>query len=222
MDNITPTEDTTLRRLPRRGSFDKATINAILDEALVCHVGFVANGRPFVIPTSYVRVDDQLLIHGSAISRMQLSLRDGIQACVTVTLIDGLVLARSAFHHSINYRSVVILGTMTPVEDEHQKMAALRAFTEHVVPGRWKDVREPTKQELKGTSVLSMVLSEASAKIRTGPPIDDEEDYAVPVWAGQLPLRLAPGTPIADREMKLPVPEYVANYRRPRSAHSEG
>jgi nitroimidazol reductase NimA-like FMN-containing flavoprotein (pyridoxamine 5'-phosphate oxidase superfamily) len=163
-------------------------------------------------------VDDQLLIHGSAVSRMQLSLRDGIQACVTVTLIDGLVLARSAFHHSINYRSVVVLGTMTPVEDEQRKMEALRAFTEHVMPGRWKDVREPTSQELKGTSVLSMVLSEASAKIRTGPPIDDEEDYALPVWAGQLPLHLAKGTPIADRKMNIPVPEYVANYRRPRLA----
>jgi nitroimidazol reductase NimA-like FMN-containing flavoprotein (pyridoxamine 5'-phosphate oxidase superfamily) len=215
MNNLMPTTDTTLKRRPQRGSFDRATINAILDEAFICHVGFVANGRPFVIPTSYVRIGDRLLIHGSALSRMQLSLAEGISACVTVTLIDGLVLARSAFHHSINYRSVVILGTMTAMHAEAEKMAALRAFTDHVVPGRWKDVREPTSQELKGTSVLSMALNEASAKIRTGPPIDDEADQALPVWAGQLPLKMTTGVPIAEPGLTMPVPDYVTKCRRP-------
>ena len=214
MSAIKPTPQTTLKRLPERGSFEIETIHAILDEAFICHVGFVVDGRPFVIPTSYARVGDRLYIHGSTVSRMQRSLAAGIPACVTVTLVDGLVLARSAFHHSINYRSVVIFGTMAPVEDEQEKMSALHAFTEHVIPGRWPYVREPSRQELKATSVLSLALNEASAKVRTGGPKDDEEDYAVPVWAGELPFRIVTATPIADARTSLPAPDYVVEYKR--------
>jgi nitroimidazol reductase NimA-like FMN-containing flavoprotein (pyridoxamine 5'-phosphate oxidase superfamily) len=216
MDPFEPTPNTTLKRLPERGSFDRATVNAILDEGFICHVGFDVDGQPFVIPTSYARIADRLFIHGSAASRMLRSLSKGIPVCVTVTLIDALVLARSAFHHSINYRSVVILGTAIPVEDPRDKMAALRAFTEHVVPGRWPQVREPTEQELRATTVLSLPLSEVSAKIRTGPPKDDAEDYAIPVWAGELPIRLMAGTPVADIKgtAAQPVPEYLLRYDR--------
>src|SRR5436309_6386073 len=174
MNTFEPTPNTTLKRLPERGSSDRATVNAILDEAFICHVGFAVDGQPFVIPTSYARVGDQLFIHGSAASRMLRSLSKSIPVCMTVTLVDGLVLARSAFHHSINYRSVVILGVATQVENEREKMAALRAFAEHVIPGRWAHVRAPTEQELQATTVLSLPLIEVSAKIRTGPPKDDE------------------------------------------------
>ena len=216
MKEFEPTPNTTLRRLPERGSFDRAMVYSILDEAFICHVGFAVEGRPFVIPTSYVRVEDSLFIHGSAASRMLRSLSDGISVCVTVTLIDGLVLARSAFHHSINYRSVVILGVATPVTGSDQKFAALRAFTEHVIPGRWARVRQPNDQELKATTVLSLPLSEVSAKIRTGGPKDDEEDYAIPIWAGELPLHLVPGTPLSDAKARAeyPVPDYVLSYDR--------
>jgi nitroimidazol reductase NimA-like FMN-containing flavoprotein (pyridoxamine 5'-phosphate oxidase superfamily) len=216
MNNFQPTANTTLKRLPERGSFDRATVNAILDEGFICHVAFVIDGQPFVIPTSYVRIDDMVFIHGSAASRMLRSLSSGIPVCVTVTLIDALVLARSAFHHSINYRSVVILGTATSLEDSPDKMAALRAFMEHVVPGRWSQVREPTEQELRATTVLSLPLAEVSAKIRTGPPKDDAEDYALPVWAGELPLRLLAGTPVADSTgtVMQPVPDYILRYER--------
>jgi nitroimidazol reductase NimA-like FMN-containing flavoprotein (pyridoxamine 5'-phosphate oxidase superfamily) len=217
MNEIPRTPRTTLKRLPERGSFDRAAVDAILDEAFICHVGFAVEGRPFVIPTSYVRVGDRLYIHGSAASRMQLALSKGVAACVTVTLIDGLVLARSAFHHSINYRSVVVFGTMIAVTDEKEKFAALHAFTEHVIPGRWPEVREPSPSELKGTSVLSIDLNEASAKIRTGPPKDDAEDYARSVWAGILPLQMVSGTPIPDGEPRAAVPEYVLSYNRKRN-----
>jgi nitroimidazol reductase NimA-like FMN-containing flavoprotein (pyridoxamine 5'-phosphate oxidase superfamily) len=217
MNEIQRTSMTTLRRLPDRGSFDRAAINAILDEGFICHVGFVAEDRPVVIPTSYVRVGERIFIHGSAISRMQRSLSSGIPACITVTLVDALVLARSAFHHSINYRSVVMFGTMTAVESEQEKMAALHAFTEHIVPGRWRDVREPAPSELKATSVLSMDLNEISAKIRTGPPKDDEADYALNVWAGELPLNTVPGTPVADERNMAAVPDYVLTYNRKRN-----
>jgi len=216
MKNFQPTSHTTLRRLPQRGSFDRATVNAILDEGFICHVGFMAEGRPFVIPTSYARAGEQLFIHGSAASRMLGSLSKGIPVCVTATLVDGLVLARSVFHHSINYRSVVILGVARLVEDEAEKLAALRAFTEHIVPGRWADVREPTQQELRATSVLSLPLAEVSAKIRTGPPLDDEDDYALPVWAGELPLQMVAGAPLADTPTPagIDVPEYLLHYDR--------
>jgi nitroimidazol reductase NimA-like FMN-containing flavoprotein (pyridoxamine 5'-phosphate oxidase superfamily) len=218
MKEFEPTPNTTLKRLPERGSFDRAMVYSILDEAFICHVGFAVEGRPFVIPTSFVRVEDRLFIHGSAASRMLRSLSEGTSVCVTVTLIDGLVLARSAFHHSINYRSLVILGVATAVTGSDQKFAALKAFTEHVIPGRWAHVRQPNDQELKATTVLSLPLAEVSAKIRTGGPKDDEEDYAIPVWAGELPLRLLPATPLSDAKawVEYPVPDYVSNYDRRR------
>ncbi len=214
MTTITPTEKTTLKRLPQRGSFERDTVNAILDAAFLCHVGFVVDGQPFVIPTSYARVNDELFIHGSAASRMLRNLSEGIPVCVTVTLVDGLVLARSAFHHSINYRSVVVFGTAQLVTDEQAKYDALKAFTEHVIPGRWPEIREPNAQELKGTTVLALPLQEASAKIRTGPPKDDDEDMTIPVWAGVLPLLTATGDPIADPCLPpdTPVPAHVTNY----------
>ena len=216
MEQFEPTSNTTLKRLPERGSFDRATVYSILDEGFVCHAGFAVEGQPFVIPTSYVRVDDNLFIHGSAASRMLRSLSTGIPVCVTVTLIDGLVLARSAFHHSINYRSVLILGVARTLTNSDQKLAALHAFTEHVIPGRWAHVRQPNDQELKATTVLSVPLDEVSAKIRTGGPRDDEEDYAIPVWAGELPLRLSPGAPLADARAQAEhaVPDYVLSYER--------
>src|ERR1700732_1025988 len=184
MSEFTPTKRTQVQRLPDRGKYDSATIYPILDEAFLCHVGFVVDGQPFVIPTGFARIGDTLYIHGSAASRMLRTLAGGVQVCVTVTLLDGLVLARSAFHHSMNYRSVVILGRAVPVEEREGKMKALELFTEHVVRGRWSDVRPPTDSELKATTVLALPLSEASAKIRTGPPKDDEEDYQLPIWAG--------------------------------------
>jgi nitroimidazol reductase NimA-like FMN-containing flavoprotein (pyridoxamine 5'-phosphate oxidase superfamily) len=184
------TERTRLKRLPARGSFERETVYRILDEGLVCHVGFVANGEPVVIPTGYGRSGDTLYVHGSAASRMLRTLAGGVRVCVTVTLLDGLVLARSAFHHSMNYRSVVVFGTASAVEDAEEKVEALRAITEHIVPGRWAEVREPDEGELRKTLVLKLPLAEASAKVRTGPPIDDEPDYKLPVWAGELPVRL--------------------------------
>lgn len=216
MERFAPTERTTLKRLPKRGEYDRKRVYAILDEAFVCHVGFVVDGRPVVIPTGYGRLKDVLYIHGSAASRMLRTLSEGIDVCVTVTLIDGLVLARSAFHHSFNYRSVVVFGKARVVTDAAEQMAALRAFTEHVIPERWDDVREPNESELKATLVLALPLVEASAKIRTGPPIDDEEDHALAVWAGVLPLRLTPGEPVDDERLRpgIVAPRYVRQYRR--------
>ena len=193
---LTITERTTLRRLPKRGVYEREAIYAILDEGFVCHVGFVADGQPFVIPTAYGREGDTLFVHGAKASRMLKALRDGAEVCVTVTLVDGLVLARSAFHHSMNYRSVVVFGRARIVETDEGKMDALRAFTEHVIPGRWQEVRLPNKQELDATLVLALSLSEASAKVRTGPPLDDEEDMEFPVWAGVVPLRYVAGETI--------------------------
>ncbi|MGE0103497.1 MAG: pyridoxamine 5'-phosphate oxidase family protein [Blastocatellales bacterium] len=216
MERYEPTSRTTVKRLPKRAAYDRETVYAILDEALVCHVGFSVEGQPFVIPTGYGRSGDRLYIHGSAASRMLKTIGTGIPVCVTVTLIDGLVLARSAFHHSVNYRSVVILGTARPVEDPVEKMEALRIFTEHMIPGRWAEVREPNGQELKATDVLSIDLTEVSAKIRTGPPLDDEEDMAIEAWAGVLPLELATGSPIDDPALRPGIdrPDYVLNYSR--------
>jgi uncharacterized protein len=210
------TSRTRIKRLAKRGHYDRQTINAVLDEAFICHVGFVADKQPYVIPTGFARVDDQLYIHGSAASRMLRNLADGIDVCVTVTLVDGLVLARSAFHHSINYRSVVILGKATQVVDTDEKNKALEAITNHIVPGRWDDVRWPTDLELKATSVLRLPIDEASAKIRTGPPIDDEDDYVMDVWAGVLPLSLTPGVPIDDDRLNngQKPPDYISAYRR--------
>ena len=193
-----PTDRTEVKRLPRRGVYARDEIAAILDEGFVCHVGFAVDGQPFVIPTAYARVGESLYLHGSAASRMIRSLADGIDVCVTVTLVDGFVLARSAFHHSLNYRSVVVFGRARPVSDPREKLDALRALTNHLVPGRWDEVRAPNPQELKGTTVLELPIEEASAKVRTGPPIDDEGDLALPVWAGVVPVHLATGKPICD------------------------
>ena len=180
------------------------------------HVGFAIDGQPVVIPTGYARAGNKLLIHGSQASRMLRALKGGIDACVTVTLIDGLVLARSAFHHSMNYRSVVIFGRAALVEDREEKLAALYTLSEHMIPGRWKNVREPNETELQQTTVLSLPIDEASAKIRTGPPLDDEEDYAMNVWAGVLPLNLTTGEPIADPRLpaNIDAPDYVVEYQR--------
>lgn len=217
MEKIPQTPRTTLKRLPKRGSYDRGTIEAILDEGFICHVGFVLDGKPFVIPTGYARVGDRLIIHGSQASRMLRTLGQGIDVCVTVTLIDGLVLARSAFHHSMNYRSVVIFGRATVVEDPGEKVAALRALSEHMIRGRWDDVREPNEQEMKQTTVLSLPLTEASAKVRTGPPLDDEEDYELPVWAGVIPLRMVAAEPFNDGRVPAgsEIPKYAVEYSRP-------
>lgn len=217
MASFDPTPRTTVRRLPKRGVYDRDVVFKILDEALVCHVGFNDEaGRPVVIPTGYGREGERLYLHGSAASRMLRGLSRGIPVCVEVTILDGMVLARSAFHHSMNYRSVVIFGEAVAVEDPAEKNEALRIITDHLVPGRWADVRLPTAQELKGTSVLSLDLTEVSAKIRTGGPVDDEEDMDKPIWAGVVPLRLTADAPIADEKLRVDtgIPAYATNYTR--------
>lgn len=198
MDKYTPTDRTQVKRLPKRGLYDKAQVHSILDEGFLCHVGFVADGQPYVIPTLYVRHGDHIYIHGSAASRMLRTLDEGADVCLTVTLVDGFVLARSAFHHSMNYRSVVVLGKARLVADPDEKRKALHRFTNHMVPGRWEEVRQPNEQELKSTTVLVLTLDEVSAKVRTGSPLDDEEDYSLPVWAGVVPVRAELGQPIPD------------------------
>ncbi|HLM55824.1 MAG TPA: pyridoxamine 5'-phosphate oxidase family protein [Pyrinomonadaceae bacterium] len=216
MEEFRPTGRTTLRRLPQRAEYGREAVYQILDEAFVCHVGFVSGGSPFVIPTAYGRAGDVLYLHGARASRMLKELARGPEVCVTVTLLDGLVLARSAFHHSINYRSVVVLGRAEVVEDPSEKMEALRLFTEHIVRGRWDEVREPSPQEMNATLVLRLPLAEASAKVRTGPPVDDEEDMTWPVWAGELPLRLVASEPVADPHTGdgLSAPSYLLDYNR--------
>jgi uncharacterized protein len=210
------TERTRVVREPHRGSFDRETIYKILDEGFVCHVGFSMDGQPYVIPTMFARVGDAIYFHGSAASRMLRGVSSGLAVCVTVTLIDGLVLARSVFNHSMNYRSVVALGSATLVDTAEEKLAALRAFTEKILPGRWNDARQPSEKELKATSILRLPLSEVSAKMRTGAVEDDAEDYALPVWAGVLPLRLAADEAVRDArcEPALVVPESVAAFDR--------
>ncbi|WP_197036124.1 pyridoxamine 5'-phosphate oxidase family protein [Fischerella sp. PCC 9605] len=215
-EKLSLTQRTKIGRMPSRGHYERELVYQILDEGLVCHIGFTVDGQPFVIPTAYGRVGDRLYIHGSTASRMMRSLAQGIEVCVTVTLLDGLVLARTAFHHSMNYHSVVIFGTATKVQDEAQKLEALEAFTEHIVPGRWAQVRQPNHQELQVTSVLELPLHEASAKVRTGPPNDEEQDYSIPVWAGVIPLELTASTPIADSRLQKEIilPSYLHNYTR--------
>ena len=210
MDAFPPTGRTTVRRLPQRGVYDKAQVYAILDEGFICHVGFAIDGQPYVIPTGYARSGDEIFLHGSAASRMLHTLGDGLDVCVTVTLVDGFVLSRSAFHHSINYRSVVMMGRARVLEDPAEKTAAMRCFTNHILPGRWDEVRSPSDQELKATMVLALPLWEVSAKVRQGPPVEDEGDVARPTWAGVVPLHgqlgepvpmddLVPGVPPLDR-----------------------
>src|SRR5882672_4740018 len=212
--NSMPTTRTRVVREHERGVYDRDTINRILDEGFLCHVGFVADGHPFVIPTSYGRDGDVLYIHGSAASRMLRNLDQGIPVCITVTLLDGLVLARSVFNHSMNYRSVVILGTATLVDDSEEKLKALKVLSEHIIPHRWDDSRQPNEKELKATSVLRMPIGEFSAKVRVGPPIDDEPDYAFPTWAGVIPLDTRIGPPIRDQRCERELPEYLRKYSR--------
>jgi uncharacterized protein len=211
----TPTARTRVVREPNRGVYDRQTVYQILDDAFLCHVGFVVDGQPFVIPTSYGRKDAQLYIHGSAASRMLRQMKDGVPVCVTVTLIDGLVLARSVFNHSMNYRSVMILGKGALVEDREEKLEALRVLSEHIIPGRWADARQPNERELKATSVLRVPIEEFSAKVRTGPPIDDEEDLSFPTWAGVIPLEIKAGEPINDSSADgQEIPAYAKHYSR--------
>jgi nitroimidazol reductase NimA-like FMN-containing flavoprotein (pyridoxamine 5'-phosphate oxidase superfamily) len=211
-----PTPRTRLVREAERGVYDRETAYRILDEGFLCHVGFVADGQPFVIPTSYGRKDDRLYIHGSAASRMLRQLKEGVPVCVTVTLLDGLVLARSIFNHSMNYRSVVILGKATPVDDPSEKIEALRLLSEHIITGRWADARQPNERELKATLVMRVPIEEFSAKVRTGPPIDDEDDYSFPTWAGVVPLETVSRPPINDPRLDPhhEAPSYAAHYVR--------
>jgi uncharacterized protein len=214
----TPTPRTRLVREADRAVYDRETAYRILDEGFLCHVGFAVDGQPFVIPTSYGRTGDTLLIHGSAASRMLRQMKDSVPVCITVTLLDGLVLARSIFNHSMNYRSVVVLGKATLVDDPAEKIEALRLLSEHIIPGRWADSRQPNERELKATSVLRVPIEEFSAKVRYGPVIDDEEDYSFLTWAGVVPLEMVAGTPIDDSRLDpaLEVPAYAKHYTRKR------
>ena len=211
-----PTARTRVVREPHRGVYDRETVYQILDEGFLCHVGFSVNGQPFVIPTSYGRKGANLYIHGSAASRMLRQMKEGAPVCISVTLLDGLVLARSVFNHSMNYRSVVILGKATLVEDAAEKLEALRTLSEHILPGRWDDSRQPNERELKQTSVLRVPVEEFSAKVRVGPPVDDEEDLSFPTWAGVMPLEMKSGEVIPDSQLDpaREVPAYARNYRR--------
>jgi nitroimidazol reductase NimA-like FMN-containing flavoprotein (pyridoxamine 5'-phosphate oxidase superfamily) len=210
-----PTERTTLKRLPQRGAYDYKTIFRILDEGFICHVGFTFHNQPVVMPMAYGRAENMLYIHGSAGSRLLRELANGIPMCVTVTLLDGLVLARSAFHHSMNYRSVVLFGTADRVKDTTRKLQALQTISDHIMQGRWADVRRPNEAELRQTLVLELPVVEASAKVRSGPPIDEENDYALPVWAGELPVSLVGGQPVADPRLVsgIELPDYIRSAR---------
>jgi uncharacterized protein len=198
MSTYTPTQRTKVRRLSKRAVYDKAQVHAILDEGFLCHVGFTQGSHPFVIPTLYARSGDTIYMHGSGASRMLKTLAQGVDVCVTVTLVDAYVLARSAFHHSMNYRSVTVLGRARLVAEEAEKMEALRVITDHIVPGRWDEVRGPNDLEMKQTVVLALPLEEVAAKVRMGPPVDDEDDYVLPIWAGIVPIHTQLGEPAAD------------------------
>jgi len=214
----TPTPRTRLVREADRAVYDRAAAYRILDEGFLCHVGFAVDGQPFVIPTSYGRKNHNLFIHGSAASRMLRQMKEGVAVCITVTLLDGLVLARSIFNHSMNYRSVVVLGKATLIDDPAEKIEALRLLSEHIIPGRWADSRQPNERELKATSILRVPIEEFSAKVRQGPVVDDEEDYSFPTWAGVVPLKMVAGEPIDDGRL-LPgqsAPGYARNYSRRR------
>ena len=216
MADFTKTKKNRIQRLPKRGHYDRATIYGILDEALICHVGFVENGQPYVIPINFARVDDTIILHGAKASRLLKHIEAGHPVCAEATVVDGLVLARSVFHHSVNYRSVVLFGTGCLVTDEQEKLAALEAVTEHLIPGRWNEARLPNSKELNATSVVSIRIDEASAKVRLGPPIDEEEDYGLPVWAGVLPLQEMAAAPVRDelQSEAVPLPDYIARYSR--------
>lgn len=210
------TPNTKISRSAKRGFYDEATVCQILDEGLFCHVAYVLDGQPMMIPTGYCRVGNKIYIHGSVGSHFMRSIADGRRVCLTVSFVDGLVLARSAFSHSVNYRSVVLFSTATVVTDEQERWKALEAFTNHVIPGRWEEIRQPNAKEMKATMVISFIIEEASAKVRTGGPNDDDEDYQLPVWAGVLPLKLQAQTPITDPKMMqdIPVPGYVVEYKK--------
>jgi nitroimidazol reductase NimA-like FMN-containing flavoprotein (pyridoxamine 5'-phosphate oxidase superfamily) len=213
-----PTPRTRVIREPERAVYDRSIAYQILDEGFLCHVGFVAEGQPFVIPTSYGRKDNNLYIHGSAASRMLRTLDQGVPVCVTVTLLDGLVLARSIFNHSMNYRSVVVLGTAVAVTDPREKLEALRALSQHILPGRWNDVRQPNEKELKATLVMRLPIEEFSAKVRQGPPVDDTEDYSFSTWAGVIPLEMVASEPISDPKLEpiREAPDYARSFTRKR------
>jgi nitroimidazol reductase NimA-like FMN-containing flavoprotein (pyridoxamine 5'-phosphate oxidase superfamily) len=215
MASAAPSARTRIKRAPKRARYDRETVDAILDESLIGHVGFAPDGQPFVIPMLIARDGDQLYLHGSSASRLMKTLAEGIPACVSATLVDGLVLARSAFHHSVNYRSAVVLGRARGVDPPEERMKALELFTEKLVPGRWDEVRGPSRKELKATRVLVMDLDEATAKVRTGPPVDDEPDYELPVWAGVLPLATTVGAPVPDPQLRpgTEVPGHVTSWR---------
>jgi uncharacterized protein len=218
MTQYNQTEKNRIHRMPKRGHYDRETIYQILDEALICHVGFVDQDQPYVIPINFARVEDSIVLHGAKASRLLKHIEAGHPVCVEATIVDGLVLARSVFHHSVNYRSVVLFGRGRLIADEQEKLAALEAVTEHLIPGRWKEARLPSQKELNATSVVSIQIDEASAKVRVGPPVDEEEDYVLPVWAGILPLQELPLAPVRDalQSEAVPMPEYVEQYSRKR------
>lgn len=216
MSDFPTSKRNTINRLPQRGHYDAETIYSILDEALICHVAFTQESEPFVIPSLYARLDDCILLHGAKASRLMKYIQEGGQVSIAVSLIDGLVVARSVFHHSVNYRSVVLFGKGTLVKAEAEKMHALEVITEHILPGRWAEARKPTPKELNATTVVSIPIESASAKVRTGQPGDDEDDYKLPIWAGVLPLSLQASAPINDPLLMggIPVPPYVSGYKR--------
>jgi hypothetical protein len=216
MTDFTKTDRNRVKRKPQRGIYDRETIYRILDEALICHVGFVENKQPYVIPINFARIADTILLHGAKASRLLKHIGRGHTVCMEATLVDGLVLARSVFNHSVNYRSVVLFGRGRTIEEEQEKLAALEAITEHIIPGRWQEARLPNHKEMKATSVVSIQIDLASAKVRSGPPIDDEADYGLPIWAGVLPFHELPLAPVRDQLMRhdLAVPAYVTGYSR--------
>lgn len=220
MTSFNKTEKSRIHRMPKRGHYDRETVYQILDEALICHVGFAVESQPYVIPINFARIEDRIVLHGAKASRLLKHVEAGHPICVEATIVDGLVLARSVFHHSVNYRSVVLFGRGSMVVDEQEKLAALEAVTEHLIPGRWKEARLPSAKELNATIVVSIPIEEASAKVRMGPPVDEEEDYGLPVWAGILPLQEMPLPPLRDalQSETVPMPAYVEQYSRKRDS----
>jgi uncharacterized protein len=216
MTQFTKTEKNRIKRLPKRGNYDREAIYRILDEALICHVGFAEKGQPCVIPINFARVDDTIVLHGAKASRLLKHIETGHPVCIEATIVDGLVLARSIFHHSVNYRSVVLFGKGCPLEGEQEKLSALKAITEHLIPSRWQEARLPSRKELNATRVVSIKIDEASAKVRVGPPADDQEDYALAIWAGVLPLQEQALPPVRDDLLPqdVLVPDYIAQYSR--------